>query len=49
MGKFGKDKTPSNLDLELSRMKMDPKEKVKDFNQRLLTLRNRILEGSKIT
>jgi hypothetical protein len=32
--KFGEDKSPTTLVLELSRIKMDSKEKVKDFNQR---------------
>ena len=42
MNKFGDNKTPAALVLELSRIHMETKEKVKDFNQRFLTLRNRI-------
>ena len=42
MNKFGYDKTPTVLVLELSRICMETKKKVKDFNQRFLTLRNRI-------
>ena len=42
MNTFGDDKTPAALVLELSRIRMETKEKVKDFNQRFLTLRNRI-------
>ena len=42
MNKFGDDKTPAVLVLELSRIHMETKEKVKDFNQWFLTLRNRI-------
>ena len=42
MNKFGDDKTPAALVLELSRIRMETKEKVKDFNQWFLTLRNRI-------
>ena len=42
MNKFGDDKTPAILVSELSRIRIEPKEKVKDFNQRFLTLRNRI-------
>jgi len=42
LNKFGDDKTPAVLVLELSRIKMDPKEKIKEFNQRFLTLRNKI-------
>jgi hypothetical protein len=40
--KFGDDKSPPFLVMELSRLKMNPKEKVKDFNQRFLTLTNKI-------
>jgi hypothetical protein len=32
--------------MELSSLRMNPKEKIKDFNQRLLTLKNRIPTGS---
>ena len=42
MNNFGDDKTPAVLVLELSRIRMEAKEKVKYFNQRFLTLRNRI-------
>jgi len=42
LSKFGEDKTPAALVLELSRIKMNPKEKIKEFNQRFLTLRNKI-------
>jgi hypothetical protein len=38
--KFGDDKTPEVLVMELSSLKMNPKEKVKYFNQRFLTLKN---------
>jgi len=48
-GKFGDDKTPTKLVLELSRIKMDPKEKMKDFNQRFLTLENKISLTSRPT
>jgi len=40
--KYGDDKTPADLVMELSRMKIEPKERVKDFNQRFLTLRDKI-------
>lgn len=43
MIKFGEDKSPTTLVLEISRIKMDLKENVKDFNQRFLTLLNKIL------
>ena len=33
LDKFGEDKTPAVLDLELLRIRMDGKEKIKDFNQ----------------
>ena len=33
MNKLGDDKTPAALVLELSRIRMETKEKVKDFNQ----------------
>lgn len=42
LNKFGDDKTPTTLVLELSKIKMNPKEKIKEFNQRFLTLRNKI-------
>jgi ribonuclease HI len=40
--KFGDGKPPKVLVMDLSSLKMNPKEKVKDFNQRFLTLKNRI-------
>ena len=40
--KFGDEKSPKVLVMELSSLKMNPKEKIKDFNQRFLTLKNRI-------
>jgi hypothetical protein len=40
--KFGDDKSPEVLIMELSSLKMNPKEKVKDFNQIFLTLKNKI-------
>jgi hypothetical protein len=46
--KFGDDKTPLVLVLELSRIKMDSKEKVKDFNQIFLSLINKIHDTSKL-
>jgi len=42
LNKFGDDKTPAALVLELSHLKMETKEKVKDFNIRFNTLFNRI-------
>lgn len=42
LNKFGEDKTHAALFLELSRIKMNPKEKIKEFNQRFLTLRKKI-------
>ena len=42
MNKFEDDKTPVALVLELSRIRMETKIKEKYFNQRFLTLRNRI-------
>jgi len=38
----------TTLDLDLSRIKMEPKEKVKDFNQRFLNLLKRISQYSKL-
>jgi len=38
--KFGDDKSPEVLVMEHSSLKMNPKEKIKDFNQRFLTLKN---------
>jgi hypothetical protein len=38
--KFGDDKSPEVLVMELSNLIMNPKEKIKDFNQRFLTLKN---------
>lgn len=43
LDKFGEDKTPTVLVLELSRIRMDDNEKVKDLNQRFLSLINKIL------
>jgi hypothetical protein len=40
--KFGDGKPPEVLVMDLSNLRMDAKEKVKDFNQRFLTLKNRI-------
>jgi hypothetical protein len=40
--KFGEDKTLAILVLELSHIRMDGKEKIKDFNQHFLSLRNKI-------
>jgi hypothetical protein len=40
--KFGDDKSHEVLVMDLSILKMNPKEKVKDFNQIFLTLKNRI-------
>jgi ribonuclease HI len=39
---FGDGKPPEVLVMDLSNLKMNAKEKVKDFNQRFLTLKNRI-------
>jgi len=44
MKNFGEDKTPITLVLELSRIKMTPKEKIKYFNQIFLTLMNKMPE-----
>jgi hypothetical protein len=44
--KFGDGKPPEVLVMDLSSLKMNPKEKVKDFNQRFLTLKNRISADS---
>jgi hypothetical protein len=38
--KFGDGKPPEVLVMDLSSLRMNPKEKVKDFNQRFLTLKN---------
>ena len=40
--KYGDDKTLNDLVMDLSHMKIGPKEKIKDFNQRFLTLRDKI-------
>ena len=40
--KFREDKTPTILILEVSRIRMDGKEKIKDFNQHFLALMNKI-------
>ena len=42
LDKFEEDKTLALLALELSRIKMEPKERIKDFNQIFLTLKNKI-------
>jgi hypothetical protein len=39
---FGDDKSPEVLFMELSSLKINPKERIKYFNQRFLTLKNRI-------
>jgi hypothetical protein len=39
---FGDGKPTEVLVMDLSSLRMNPKEKVKDFNQRFLTLKNRI-------
>ena len=39
---FGEDKTPAILVLEFSHIRMDGKEKIKDFNRCFLSLRNNI-------
>ena len=41
--KFGDDKTPEDLAIELSSMKTKGKERVKDYNQMFSYLKNRIL------
>ena len=46
VNKFGEDKTPTLLALELARIKMENKERIKYFNQRFLTLLNRIPAAS---
>jgi len=40
--KYGDDKTPVDLVMDLSHMRLGPKERIKDFNQRFLTLRDKI-------
>jgi len=42
---FGEENTPSTLVLYLSMIKMDSKEKFKDFNQIFLTLMNKIAQA----
>ena len=42
LNKSGEDKTPIVLALELARIKMESKERIKDFNQCFLTLFNKI-------
>jgi hypothetical protein len=44
--KFRDDKSPEVLVMELSSLKMNPKENIKDFNQRFLTLKNQIPTNS---
>ena len=46
LNKFGEDKTPAMLALELARIKMENKERIKYFNHRFLTLLNIILVAS---
>jgi len=46
--KFGEDKTPATLVLDISRIKMEPKEKIKYFNQWFLTLMKRISQASRL-
>ena len=46
LDKFGEDKTPALLALELSQIKMELKERIKDFNKRFITLKNKILVAS---
>ena len=43
MAQFSNEETPGILSLELSGIRMDDNEKIKDFNQRFITLLNRIL------
>lgn len=45
--KLGEEKTPTTLVLDISRIKMDEREKVRDFNQRFLTLMTKIPQASK--
>ena len=42
MENFRDGKPPEVLVMDLSSLRMNPKEKFKDFNQRFLTLKNRI-------
>jgi len=42
MKKIGDDKTHATLVLDLARLRMNPEEKIKDFNQIFMTLLNRI-------
>ena len=44
LSQFGDDRTSGVLVLEISRIRFDKKEKVKDFNQRFINLLNYILE-----
>ena len=46
LNKFGEDKTPIVLALELARINMESKERIKYFNQRFLTLLNNIFVTS---
>ena len=46
MTQFGDDKTYGIMFSELSQIKFNKKEKVKDFNQRFITLLNQILVSS---
>lgn len=47
LDKFREDKTPMEVMVELSCIRMDSKEKVKDFNQRFISLKNKILVESR--
>ena len=49
LNKFGEDKIPTVLALELARIKMESKERIKDFNQHFLTLLNKIPVSSQHT
>ena len=46
MDKFGEDKIPAALALKLPHIKLESKERIKDFNQRFLTLKRKILVSS---
>ena len=49
LNKFGEDKTHDVLALELARIKMENKERIKYFNQHFLTLLNKIPVASQPT
>jgi hypothetical protein len=44
LNQFRDDRTSGMLVLEISRMRCDKKDKIKDFNQRIINRLNRILE-----